>query len=229
MYVFHMSLLKHTSIAYVRFRPRLPVDEQIEEAREYGCVQVYVDLGKGRMLMMDARGQSEPFKGDARAEWIKALGVGRDVTAWVARLDVLLRPKAELPTKVRPSRDAATVLSVAASKAHAIVEGATRATSDISTQWQARVSWMMGRASGGTAKDIEKQREYGRKGARKAIADSPVRRWKRKAMRDQFAQAHNIWCNVKKYPTRREARAALPEELRRLSMPTLWRLFKGRT
>lgn len=224
-----MTLLKHPSIAYVRARPRLPIPEQVEAAWEYGCDQIYVDLGKGRMQVVDKRGEGDVHKLDARKEWVQALGTGRNVVAWVMRLDVLLRPKAELAEKVKPSRDVATVLSATAAKAYMVVEGETGATSDMSAEWQGRVSWMMARASGGTPKDIEAQRKHGRRGAAKAIAASPRRKWKRKAMRDEFDRAYNIWCNVKKYPTRKEARAALPEELRTLSLPTLWRLFKGRT
>ena len=227
--MFLVTLVKHTAIAFARSKARLPLDEQIELADEFGCEHVYVDLGKGRMRV-DTRGEpGKMFKGDARAEWGKALGTQRDTIAWVARLDVLVRPKAELPAKVMSSRDAATILLAAASKAHIVVEGIGGATSDLSTEWQRRVSWMMSRASGGVPRDIEKQREHGRRGAKAAIAASVRRRWKRKSMRAEFEKAKNIWCNVRDYPTRGEARAALPEELRGLSFVTLWRMFKGRT
>lgn len=222
-----MSLLKHRCIGYVRSRPRLPADEQIEDAFESGCNLVYVDLGRGRMRVVDAAGEGPELKRDARAEWIKALGVGRDTVAWVHRLDVLLRSKAEL-TGAQPSRDVAAILSATAAKAHALVEGSTGTTSDLSADWQARVAWVMSRAVGGTAKDIERQREHGRKGAKAAKAKSPVRRWKRKSMREQFDAAARIWRDPI-YRTREEARAALPEELRSLSVVTLWRLFRGRT
>lgn len=183
-------------------------------ATEHGCSEIYIHGTLG--------------KRDAREEFIKALGVGRDVTAYVPRLDVLLRSKSELPSKLKPTRDAAVTLSAIAAKAHELVEGATGITSGLSQEWQNRVSWLMSRASGGSPKNIEAQRAHGKRGGDLSAAASVSRKWKRRSMRDQLAAAGRIWRDPI-YRTREEARAALPEDLRALSIVTLWRLFKGRT
>lgn len=204
-------LLK-TKIAYIRERPGLSVADQRELAQEAGCTLVY-EHGehKGR---------------DMRAEWVKALGVGRDVVAWVARLDVLLRPKDECGA-TPPSRDLAMILSAVAAKAHAVVEGATGATSDLSQQWQDRVSWAMHRATGGTSRDIEAQRRHGKRGGALTRSRSIGGKWKSPRYKDKLREAAVAWRDPE-CQNWEDAVRRLPEELRTLSYVSLWRLLGPR-
>lgn len=207
-----MAPLK-TSIAYIRARPGLPADVQRELARDAGCAVIYE--------------HGEHKRRDMRAEWIRGLGVGRDVNAWVARLDVLLKPKSELPAGVRPSRDLATAISAAAAKAHTLVEGTTGATSDLSREWQERVSWAMHRATGGTPKDIEAQRRHGKRGGAIVRSRSVVVKWRSKPWADRRRAAAVIWRDPE-CANWRDAALRLPEELRELSFTSLWRLLGPR-
>lgn len=207
-----MALLK-TTIAYIRARPGLPADVQRELAREAGCTVIYE--------------HGEHKRRDMRAEWIKGLGVGRDINAWVARLDVLLKPKSELPEGVRPSRDLATAISAAAAKAHALVEGTTGATSELSQEWQDRVSWAMHRATGGTPRDIEAQRRHGKRGAAITRSRSVVVKWRSRPWAERRRAAAVIWRDPE-CERWQDAATRLPEELRGLSFTSLWRLLGPR-
>lgn len=206
-----MALCK-TSIAYIRARPGLPADVQRELASEAGCAVIYE--------------HGEHKRRDMRAEWVRGLGVGRDVVAWVARLDVLLRPKAECGG-TPPSRDLAMILSAAAAKAHAIIEGATGATSDLSEQWQARVSWAMHRATGGTAKDTEAQRRHGKRGGAIIKSRSVVVKWRSRPWTEKRRAAAVIWRDPE-CENWQDAAARLPDDLRGLSYTSLWRLLGPR-
>lgn len=206
-----MALCK-TSIAYIRARPGLPVDVQRELAREAGCAVIYE--------------HGEHKRRDMRAEWVRGLGVGRDVVAWVARLDVLLRPKSECGG-TPPSRDLAMILSAAAAKAHAIIEGTTGATSDLSEQWQARVSWAMHRATGGPARDIEAQRRHGKRGGAIIKSRSVVVKWRSRPWAERRRAAAVIWRDPE-CESWQDAAARLPDELRGLSYTSLWRLLGPR-
>lgn len=201
-----------STIAYIRERPGLPVAEQRELAKDAGCTLLY-EHGEHRGL-------------DMRAEWAKALGVGRDVVAWVARLDVLLRPKDECGG-TPPSRDLAMILSAVAAKAHTVVEGSTGATSDLSQQWQDRVSWAMHRATGGTARNIEAQRAHGKRGGAITKSRSIVLKWKSPRYKEKLREASIVWRDPE-CQNWEDALKRLPDELQALSYTSLWRTLGPR-
>lgn len=207
-----MTLLK-SPIAYIRARPGLPVDVQREMAREAGCTIIYE--------------HGEHKKRDMRAEWIKGLGIARDQIAWVARLDVLLKPKGELEDGVRSTRDFAVALAAVAAKALKVVEGSTGATSAISADWQDRVSWAMHRATGGTTRDIEAQRKHGKRGGAITRSRSVVVKWKSRPWTDRRRAAGVVWRDPE-CERWQDARDRLPEELQALSFTSLWRLLGPR-
>lgn len=207
-----MTLLK-TPIAYIRARPGLPVDVQRELAREAGCTVIYE--------------HGEHKKRDMRAEWIRGLGVGRDQIAWVARLDVLLKPKGELAAGTRPTRDFAVALAAVAAKALKVVEGTTGASSAISADWQDRVSWAMHRATGGTTRDVEAQRAHGKRGGAITRSRSVVVKWRARPWSDKRRAAGVVWRDPE-CTDWQQARARLPDELQGLSFTSLWRLLGPR-
>jgi len=209
---FRMTLLK-TPIAYIRARPGLPVDVQRELAREAGCAVIYE--------------HGEHKRRDMRAEWLKGLGTARDQVAWVARLDVLLKPKSELPAGTRPTRDFAVALAAVAAKALKVVEGTTGASSAISADWQDRVSWAMHRATGGTPRDIEAQRRHGKRGGAITRSRSVVVKWQSRPWAEKRRAAGVVWRDPE-CENWQEARARLPDELRELSFTSLWRLLGPR-
>jgi len=208
-----MTLLKN-AIAFIRPVSGLPADVQRERAESFGCRQIYEHKEHGRKL-------------DMRGQWIKGLGVGRDTIAWVARLDVLLKPRNEMPGKLMPSRDFAITLAQVAAKASEVVEDASGISSDHTTEWAERVSWAMHRASGGTPRDIERQREHGRKGGQIMRSRSIRVQWESRAYAERRKAAAVVWRDPL-HEDWQQARAALPEELQSLSYTSLWRLLGKR-
>lgn len=208
-----MTLLKN-AIAYVRAVPGLPADVQRELAEEFGCRVIYEHKEMGKHV-------------DMRAEWIKGLGTARDTVAWVARLDVLLKPKPEMVGKMMPTRDFAITLASVAAKASEIVEGLDGASSSIGSEWADRVSWAMHRATGGTAKDIEAQRRHGKRGGAIIKSRSVVVKWRSRPWAERRRAAAVIWRDPE-CESWQDAAARLPDELRGLSYTSLWRLLGPR-
>jgi hypothetical protein len=208
-----MTLLKN-AIAYVRAVPGLPADVQRDAAEQFGCRKIYEHKEYGKSV-------------DMREQWIKALGIGRDTIAWVARLDVLLKPRQEMEGKMMPTRDFAVTLAAVAAKASEVVEDATGVTSNISANWSNRVSWAMHRATGGKPRDIGAQREHGRKGGQMFRSRSIRVMWETRAYASRRKAAAVAWRDPA-HDDWKQARAALPEDLQKMSFTTLWRLLGPR-
>lgn len=200
----------HTRRAFLRAVKGLAIETQEEMAKAAKCGVVYKhrEFGKDR---------------DSRDLWVKSLRAGD--TAWVPRLDVLVRPGSELG-KTRVSIDLATCLASIAAKGATLVDGASGITSQDGEAWTDLVSSTLRRSHMAQ----RSQKKISASLAKARAARPPIglqAKWHAPAMAAELRKATIIWQSTA-FTSDEEAQAALPEELQATSLPTVRRILGGR-
>lgn len=199
-----MKHAKHIR-GYIAPVPGLSVETQRRMADDFGCSVVF-EHGETRGI-------------DARHQWLLKMRPG-DV-AWVPDLRVLVRRARDL-NGVRPSADVASVLAAVPATGAVLVEARTGIRSD-SREWPARVAELVGRVN-----SIHRSRRKALASARKARAARPLGIVTRYKADPEFLKRWGPVWRDPRHATAEAARDALPEELRGLSIASLYRLFEGR-
>lgn len=199
-----------TRRAYLRPVIGLPIETQEEMAKAAKCGVVYKhrEFGKDR---------------DSRELWINSLRDGDK--AWVPRLDVLVRPSAELG-RTRVSIDLASCLASIAARGATVVDGASGITSRDGQAWTNLVSSTLKRAH--MAHRSRKKISATLAKARAARAPRGMRvKWDAPAMAAEKRKAQIIWQSTA-FTSDEDARAALPDELQRVGFKTIRDILGGR-
>ncbi len=205
------------AVALIRPVKGLPEEVQIEMAREYGIDD------------RDMYIHGQLYGRDARDEWIRALGTDRSVVGWIARADVLIKRRAELPAKTRPSIDYMTAVTMATAKAREIIEAVTKTSSTQARQWAARVEWGAKQASAGVPKDRQAQVEHGRRGGEIIKARSTVAKWTNELWTERREDLLPYWRDRRHdWKTARAKLAKKSKDLGMLGYHSLWRIFGPR-
>lgn len=171
-------------------------------------------------------------KRDVRADWMMSLRAGD--TAWLPSVLCLVVPPADRPKRFRPVADLGAVLAELCSRGVVIYDARADLQSvnpenpdDLETprRWADHVRWAMERASQGERSLASLARA--RKKAHGKREPGIVTRWKAKAKAADLKAARLIWTSST-FTSDVEAAAALPEDLAKLSGPTLRRILGRR-
>lgn len=203
--------------AYIRSIPGLPVAKQRQMAEDARCNVIF---------------QYGDSKRDVRADWMNSLRAGD--TAWLPSILCLVVPPDARPEKFRPVADLGAVLAELCSRGVIIYDAKKDLQSvkpddpeDLSTprRWADHVRWAMERASQGERSLASLARA--RKKAAGMREPGIVARWKARAKAAELKAARMIWTSSM-FTSDVEAAAALPEDLAKLSGPTLRRILGRR-
>lgn len=210
-----MPLLK-TARAWVRATPAWSEDDQIRAVRAW-CA--------GRGLAVTVYRESEI----GRDAWVRAL---RSTEAAVLpRLDLIVLRK--LPDKRRPSTDLTVTLATVRERAAIVVDVNADATTENVDKWAAALESALRKIASGRRKKVldgKAARKMAKASGRVRGATSPVNRWTddNPEARARLAHYSAIW-KSRKFNDWKQAREALPDDLRSLSQSSLRRIFGGRT
>lgn len=154
----------------------LPIEQQKWMAREAQIAVVYEHGEAGRSV-------------DTRSAYVRSLRPGDE--AWVARLDVLLLPKAEREGR-RATEDLGGVIADILGRGAIIVEGATGITSRDGSKWKERVEWAMRQAGTGRMPRARAKR-IGAKGGAVIKARAVRTKWRAPAMNAARERWASVW------------------------------------
>lgn len=211
------SISKAETRAYIRTVPGLPVSKQRQMAEDARCNVIF---------------QYGDSKRDVRADWMRSLRAGD--TAWLPSILCLVVPPDARPKKFRPVADLGAVLAELCSRGVVIYDARADLQSvnpnnpdDLATprRWADHVRWAMERASQGERSLASLARA--RKKAAGMREPGVVTRWKARAKAADLKAARLIWTSST-FTSDTEAAAALPEDLAKLSGPTLRRILGRR-
>lgn len=203
--------------AYIRSIPGLPVAKQRQMAEDARC-HVIFEFGTS--------------KRDLRDDWMRSLRAGD--TAWLPSILCLVVPPDARPKRFRPVADLGAVLAELCSRGVIIYDAKADLQSvnpdnseDLTTPrlWADHVRWAMERASQGERSLASLARA--RKKAAGLREPGIVARWKARAKAADLKAARMIWTSSM-FSSDVEAAAALPEDLAKLSGPTLRRILGRR-
>lgn len=210
-----MTLLK-TARAWVRATPAWSEDDQIRAVKAW-CA--------GRELRVTIYRESEI----GRDAWVRAL---RSTEAAVLpRLDIIVLRK--LPDKRRPSHDLALTLAQVRSRAAIVVDVNADATTENPDAWAIALESALRKVASGRRKkvlDPKAAKKMAKASGKVRGAASEVNKWTddNPEARKRLEHYSAIW-KSRKFSDWKQAREALPEELRELSQSSLRRIFGGRT
>ncbi|CAB4146646.1 hypothetical protein UFOVP1157_46 [uncultured Caudovirales phage] len=205
--------------AYIRSIPGLPATKQRQMAEDAGCKPIF-EFGTSKTGR------------DVRADWLDSLRAG-DI-AWLPSILCLVLPPEARTKRLRPVSDLGAVLAELCSRgvviydARADLQSVDLADPEnlmVPRRWADHVRWAMDRASQG-----ERSRASMIRAIKKANAKREpgiVTRWKAKAKAGELKAARMIWTSTL-FTSDVEAAAALPEDLAKLSGPTLRRILGRR-
>lgn len=196
-----------TRRAFIRAIKGLPVQRQRQMATDARCGDIY------------EHGEFKRRDMDERELWVRSLRA--DDVAWVPDLRVLLRPKAELG-RSRITADFTGLLAAICSKRAVVEEGTTGIRSD-TKDWANRVQSVAQKAhlAARSTAGINKAAKTAR-AAR--VGSGLVALWTSPAKEPERRKALVIW-QSRSFSNAAAAKAALPDELAKASVPTLQRIF----
>lgn len=200
-----MAVEKH-KIAYLAPIYGLSLEQQEAMAKAARCGVIYR--------------RDEAPKQDVRSRWIMRCADG-DI-AWVPDLRVLIAAKPDRGT-TKPTTDFAATLQRLAARGCVIVDGRTGTTSKDGNAWIELVKWTMDRVSATHRKRSAVAKSLAK--ARRSKPHGVVTAWRSDAMKEQRERWAPVWFDVR-HPSRAAARDALPEPLCRMSVVSVWRIFK---
>lgn len=194
-----------TRRAFIRAIKGLPIERQRQMATAAKCGDIYEHGDSGGM--------------DERALWLQSLRA--DDTAWVPDLRVLLRPKSELG-RVRVSSDFTGTIAAICSRRAVVEEGTTGTRSD-TYEWANRVQSVVQNAHL-ASRSTAKINQATKKAREARVGSGLVALWLSPVKEVERRKALVIW-QSRSFETAKDAKAALPDDLSRASLPTLQRIF----